>query len=48
MFQLYNDSDFKNKIPLVNEIHTYNIRQSNNKNIVISHFLLVNHQILLQ
>ena len=39
MFQLYNDSEFKDKIPLVNEIHTYNTWQSNYKNIFISHFL---------
>ena len=39
MFRLYNDREFKNKIPLVNEIHAYNTRQSSNNNIFISHFL---------
>ena len=39
MFRLYNDSEFEDRIPLVNEIHTYNTQQSNNKNIFISHFL---------
>ena len=38
MFRLYNDSEFKDKIALVNEIYTYNTRQSNYKNIFISHF----------
>ena len=35
----YNGSEFKDKIPQVNEIHTYNIRLSNNNNIFISYFL---------
>ena len=39
MFRLYNDREFKDKIPLVNEIHAYNTWQSSNKNIFISHFL---------
>ena len=39
MFRLHNDKEFKNKIPLVNEIHAYNTRQSSNSNIFISHFL---------
>ena len=39
MFQLYNDREFKNKIPLVNEIHPYNTWHSNNKNIFITQFL---------
>ena len=38
MFRLYNDSDFKDRIPLINEIHTYNTRQLN-KNIFILHIL---------
>ena len=46
MFRLYNDSKFKDSIPLTNEIHTYNTRQSNNKNIFISHFLVVNYLII--
>ena len=44
MFRLYNDSEFKDKIPLVNEIYTYNTRQSKNKNIFISHFLAYKHR----
>ena len=39
MFQLYNDREFKNKIPLVKEIHPYNTWHSNNKNIFITQFL---------
>ena len=39
IFRLYNDSEFKDKMPLVNEIHTYYTRQSNSKNIFISYFL---------
>ena len=39
MFRLYNDSEFKDRIPLINEIHTYNTWQSHNNNIFISHFL---------
>ena len=39
MFRLYNDREFKDKIPLVNKINAYNTRQSSNKNIFISHFL---------
>ena len=39
MFRLYNDREFKDKIPLVNEIHAYNTRQSSNNNIFISNFL---------
>ena len=39
MFRLYNDREFKDKIPLVNEIHAYNTRQSSNNNIFISHLL---------
>ena len=39
MFRLYNDSEFKDRIPLINKIYTYNTRQSNNTNIFISHFL---------
>ena len=39
MFRLYNDSKFKDRMPLINKIHTYNTRQSNNKNIFISNFL---------
>ena len=39
MFRLYNDREFKDKIPLVNENHAYNTWQSSNKNIFISHFL---------
>ena len=47
MFRLYNDSEFKDRMPLINEIHTYNTRQSNNKNIFISQILVVNHLIIL-
>ena len=49
MFRLYNDREFKDKIPLVNEIHTYSTRQSNN--IRTSLFYIswgVNYQIVLQ
>ena len=46
MFRLYNDSEFKDRVSLINGNHTYNIRQSNNKNIFISHFLTCNHLIV--
>ena len=39
MFRLHNDREFKDKIPLVNEYHAYNTRQSSNNNIFISQFL---------
>ena len=39
MFRLYNDREFKDKIPLVNQIHGYNTRQSSNNKIFISHYL---------
>ena len=39
MFRLYNDSEFKDRILLLNEIYTYNIWQSIKKNIYILHFL---------
>ena len=39
MFRLYNDSEFKDRILLLNEIYTYNTWQSIKKNICILHFL---------